>query len=101
MDLVETGRIQFDQSRIAETAKKAERMAVQDREKLMEACRQFESIFIKQMLNSMKKTVSKSGMLNGGLSEEIFEDMLYDQYAEKMSKTANFGIADMLYKQFS
>ena len=39
--------------------------------------------------------------MDGGFSEEIFEDMLYDEYAEKMTKTAGFGIADMLYKQFS
>jgi len=72
-----------------------------DDNKLKEACRQFEAIFVKQMLNSMRDTVSKNGLIDGGFSEEIFEDMLYDRYAEKMTKTAGFGIADMLYKQFS
>ncbi len=67
--------------------------------RLKEACSDFEAIFIKQMLDSMRKTVNKSGLMDGGMAEEIFQDMLYDKYAEKMSKTGNFGIKDILYKQ--
>ncbi len=67
--------------------------------RLKEACSDFEAIFIKQMLDSMRKTVDKSGLMDGGMAENIFQDMLYDKYAEKMSKTGNFGIKDILYKQ--
>ena len=70
-------------------------------EKLRQACEDFESIFIKQMLKSMKKTINKSGMFDGGFAEEIYDDMLYDEYAKKMTKTAGFGIAETLYKQLS
>ena len=70
-------------------------------DKLKEACKQFEAIFIKQMLNSMKKTVQKSGLIDGGQTEKIFEDMLYDKYADKMSNTGNFGIAKNMYNQLS
>ena len=69
--------------------------------KLRKACEDFEAIFVKQMLKSMKSTINKSGMLGGGFAEEIYDDMLYDEYAKKMTKTANFGIADSLYKQLS
>ena len=69
--------------------------------KLFDACKDFESIFIKQMLDSMKKTVNKGTMLKGGYAEKIYEDMLYDEYAKKMAKTANFGIADTLYRQLA
>ncbi len=72
--------------------------SINDR-RLKEACSDFEAIFIKQMLDSMRKTVSKSGLMGGGMAEDIFEDMLYEKYAEKMSKTGNFGIKDILYKQ--
>lgn len=51
--------------------------------RLKEACSDFEAIFIKQMLDSMRKTVSKSGLMGGGMAEDIFEDMLYEKYAEK------------------
>jgi hypothetical protein len=46
---------------------------------LFRVCQEFEAIFIKQMLNSMRRTVEKAGLLEGGLAEEFFEDMLYDE----------------------
>ena len=64
-------------------------------------CQDFESIFIKQMLNVMRKTVHKTGLTDGGMAEEIFEDMLYDEYALKMAQSSRFGISDMLYKELS
>jgi Rod binding domain-containing protein len=66
---------------------------------LYKLCQDFEAIFIKQMLNSMRRTVEKSGLLDGGLAEEFFEDMLYDEYAKKMAANANLGLAAMIYSQ--
>ena len=70
-------------------------------EKIKQACSDFEAIFIKQMLDAMRKTVDKTSLLGGGMAEEIFEDMIYDEYAKKMSNTGNFGLKDMLYRQLS
>jgi flagellar protein FlgJ len=69
--------------------------------RLYEVSQEFEAIFIKQMLNVMRKTVNKSGLIDGGMAEEIFEDMLYDEYALNMAKTAQFGLADSIYRQLS
>ncbi|MBI9103071.1 MAG: rod-binding protein [Spirochaetales bacterium] len=74
---------------------------VKDDNKLRETCVDFESIFVKQMLDSMKKTVQKSGLNDGGFAEDIYQDMLYDEYAKEIAQTANLGIADMMYKQLS
>lgn len=71
------------------------------KEKLLEKCHEFESIFIKQMLDSMRKTVPEKKLLDGGMAEDVFQDMLYDKYAMNMSKSANLGIAKMLYNQMS
>jgi len=68
---------------------------------LYKACVDFESIFIKQMLSVMRKSVQKDGLLDGGLSEDIFEDMLYDEYAKKMAQTAQFGLAETIYLQIN
>src|SRR6056297_2494547 len=70
-------------------------------DKLKETCSDFQAIFVKQMLDSMRKTVNKSGLLEGGQAEEIFEDMLYDEYAQSISENGNIGLDDMLYKQLS
>ena len=70
-------------------------------DKLYETCQDFEALFIKQMLNSMRQTVNKTGMLDGGMAEDVFEDMLYDEYSKLMAKNANLGLTDLLYKQLS
>jgi flagellar protein FlgJ len=69
---------------------------------LYKACVDFESLFIKQMLDAMRSTLNKQDdMLGGGASQEIFEGMLYDEYAKKMAATAQFGLSDMIYRQVS
>ncbi len=85
--------------RAAETARRLGPGAVDKGSPLYKVCLEFEAIFIKQMLNSMRKTVEKTGLLDGGLAEDFFEDMLYDEYAKKMAATANFGLASMIYSQ--
>jgi flagellar protein FlgJ len=77
------------------------RQSVDKSSELYKACLDFEAIFIKQMLNVMRKTVQKEGLLDGGLSEDIFEDMLYDEYAKKMAETAQFGLAETMYLQIN
>ncbi len=66
---------------------------------LYSACQDFESLFIKQMLDSMKKTLNGAVVDGVGFGKEIYEDMLYNEYAQKIAKTARLGIAEMLYKQ--
>ncbi len=69
---------------------------------LYKACEDFQSIFIKQMLDTMRKTVDKSGgVVSQNQGEKVFEDMLYDEYSKKMSKNAGFGLADNIYKQMT
>lgn len=70
-------------------------------EKLYQACVEFESLFIKQMLSAMRKNVQKSDLINGGMSEDIFEDMLYDEYAMMMAKNSHFGLSDLIYRQLT
>ena len=69
--------------------------------KLRDTCSEMESLFVKQLLTAMRKTVNKSGLLDGGRAEEIFTDMLDDRYASLMSKNRTFGFAEMLYGQLS
>ena len=69
---------------------------------LYKASQDFEALFIKQMLDVMRKTIHKEDdLLGGGLGQDVYEDMLYDQYAKKMAATAQFGLADMIYRQMS
>ena len=93
MDLVQT---RLNSSKLMNADKKT-----RDQKKLLETCKEFESIFVKQMLKSMKNTVQKSGLIKESMAENIFEDMLYDKYAAKITATGGLGIGDMIYRQLS
>ena len=69
--------------------------------KLYEACVDFEALFLKQMLNAMRETVPREGLLDGGMAQDIFEDMLYDEYSKSMARNAGFGLADTVYLQLT
>ena len=45
----------------------------------------------------MRKTVSKSGLGGNDFASQMYEDMLYDEYAASMTKNAGFGLADQIY----
>ena len=69
---------------------------------LYDACIEFEALFIKQMLDSMRKTVDRTSFSDSptdATGRDFFEDMLYDDYAKKMAQTTNLGIAKMMYLQ--
>ncbi|GAB4373643.1 MAG: hypothetical protein Kow0042_17680 [Calditrichia bacterium] len=70
-------------------------------EKLKEAARDFESIFINYMLKNMRKTVMKSGLLDSGLSGEIMFSLFDQKISEKIAHSRSLGIADLVTRQLS
>lgn len=73
----------------------------QDDVALKEACRDFESYFVKQMYTVMRKTVPEGTLTEKSHGREIFEDLLDEEYALEATKGRGMGIAEMLYKQLS
>ncbi|PKK91825.1 MAG: hypothetical protein CVV64_03795 [Candidatus Wallbacteria bacterium HGW-Wallbacteria-1] len=69
--------------------------------RLREVSREFESIFVNQMLKAMRKTVMKTGMMDGGTGEEVFTEMLDTEYSKSLAASGGFGLAEMIYKQLS
>lgn len=72
-----------------------------EQKKLWDVAVEFEAIFIKQMLDSMKKTVNKTKLIDGGMTEEIFDDMLCEQRSVSMAKNGSMGLAKTIYNQLS
>ena len=68
---------------------------------MKKACDDFEAIFIKMMLDSMKATVPERSLVKKNQGEEYFEDMLYDEYAKSMSQTDEFGLSEAMYRQMT
>ena len=94
-------QVQGTGSRIAD-ARAANGKPVDKKSKLYEQCQEFESIFVKMMLKEMRSSVDKSdSLLSGGWAEDIYSDMLDDEYSKSMAKNAGFGLSDQLYKQLA
>ena len=70
-------------------------------DKLYELCQELETFIIKNLIKSMRNTVQKSKLIDTGFAGEVYEDMLYDEYAKAYSKSANFGFADMAYRELA
>ena len=67
---------------------------------LREVARQFESIFTKMMLDSMR-AASFGDPMFGSDQADMYQGMMDDQLAIEMSQGKGMGLADMLIKQLS
>lgn len=71
-----------------------------DKEKLMDACKDFEAIFLGMVFKQMKKTIPEGGLFEKSYAREIFEEMLDDELIDN-AKGSGLGIAEAMYKQLS
>lgn len=73
-----------------------------ERNRLYKASREFQAIFVNMMLKSMRSTLHrKDELFYAGNQQDIFEDMLYNEYSKEMSKSPGFNLADEIYNQLS
>ncbi|HEY8362902.1 MAG TPA: rod-binding protein [Tissierellaceae bacterium] len=91
----------YKNSELSAVQEKIKSVNKDDDEKLMEVCKEFESIFIYMMLKEMKKTIPEDGLIEKSQAMKIFEDMYFEELSKEMSKGNNsLGIAKMIYEQF-
>ncbi len=76
-------------------------LSASDRKRLMEACEEFESLFTHMLLRSMRRSVPKTGLIDGGAGEEIFQDMLDEKISVTSAKTGQLGLARVLFEQLT
>ncbi len=86
-------------------AQKAKNLKSEDVEnekaQLKEQVEDFVSILVFQMVAGMRKTVPKTGLIDGGNAERIFQSMLDQEYASAITKTSNFDLVEQVYNQLS
>ena len=81
-------------------ARQAARPASTQRDpKLWKVSRQFEAIFVQQMLDEMQKSVPHSGFMPNGFAEQVHTSMFDQAVAGSISKNADLGIASAIYRQ--
>jgi flagellar protein FlgJ len=96
---IKTSQTKAEQSGFEEILQQVQ--GEKDEKKLMDACRNLESVFVNMMFKQMQSTVEKSELTDGGYGEEIFNDMLTEKYAEEATKGSGLGLAQVMYKQLS
>ncbi len=62
---------------------------------------QFESMLVKQMVDSMWSTVPKEGILSGSREEELYRDMLNEALANSIAQGKGMGIKDVILKDIN
>ncbi len=70
-------------------------------DKLYQLCLELETFIVKSLVNGMRNTVQKSGLVDNSFAGKMYEDMLYDEYAKDFTKNANFGLAEQAYRQLN
>lgn len=70
-----------------------------DQAGLKKAAQQFEAIFLRQMISSMRSASLGEDLL-GSTASDQFRDMADARTADSMAEKGSLGIAEMLMKQF-
>lgn len=76
-------------------------MEEKDEKELKKACQEFEGYYLQQLFKEMRRTVPEGTLLEKSQGREIFEDMLYEEYAKDIAQGKGVGLSDLLYKQLS
>lgn len=67
---------------------------------LRQVAQQFEAIFLRQMIGTMRSSTLSDGLFDSSATEQ-FRDMADAKTADDMAHTGSIGIADLLMKQFA
>ncbi len=67
--------------------------------RLKKAISDFEAIFINQMLKSMRNTINKSGLIDGGNSEEIYTSLIDAEVSRFIASGTGIGLYEVLSSQ--
>src|SRR4051812_27350469 len=76
--------------------------ALTEKQKTAEMTRQFEAVLLRQILTDAQKPAFKSSLTGGsGVSGSIYQDMMVNQLADKISSARTLGLAQELERQVS
>jgi peptidoglycan hydrolase FlgJ len=65
---------------------------------LRKVARQYEALFLNQLVSAMRKTVQKGGFVPESNAQKVYQSMLDSEHAEQMAQTDQIGLSNMLYE---
>lgn len=88
---------QSDTSKAAKSLKDAQKS--KDMDEVMATAREFEAVFISEMMKPMFEGTQLEAPFGGGKGEEIFQGMMLQEYGKILSQTGGIGLADHVRDQ--
>ncbi|MBN1968061.1 MAG: transglycosylase SLT domain-containing protein [Candidatus Delongbacteria bacterium] len=76
-------------------------LSTADDKKLKQSCLDFESIFVKMMLDEMQKSTSLESSFGSGAGGAFYRDIYFNEISKKISESNDIGIASTMYKQLT
>lgn len=73
--------------------------AGQDKKSIHESAKNFEAMFMNEMMSYMFQGLETDGPFGGGHGEEVFRSLMVEQYGKKIAETGQTGIAASLEKE--
>lgn len=88
---------QSDTGKAAKSIKDAQK--TKDMDKVMETAREFEAMFISEMMKPMFEGIELEAPFGGGKGEEVFQGMMIQEYGKILSQSGGIGLADHVRDQ--
>ena len=91
---------QMEQGRISQLSELANPERSKNNKQLKTLSQQFESIFVHQLLKSMRSTVQKTGLFDSHATN-MYESMQDEEIAKLMTEQKGIGLADVIYRDLA
>ncbi|WP_419902493.1 rod-binding protein [Kiloniella sp.] len=70
-----------------------------DEKSAMAAAKEFEAVFISQMLSPMFESLPTDGPMGGGQGERMFRSLMVQEYGKTLSESGGIGISNAVYRE--
>jgi len=67
-------------------------------EAIEKTAKEFEAVFLSQMMSHMFEGLESDSMFGGGQAEKIYQGMMVNEYAQDLANSGGVGIADEVAK---
>jgi len=104
IDMVPPGHVRMTDhrpttaQRMQRQQQKALSTSADDPEKIRRTCQDMESLFLKQLLQEMRKTVPDNGTTGSGGQKKMFSELIDTEFSRKLAEKG-FGLAGILEAQ--
>lgn len=83
----------------AATRKAGQRLADKEALAAKKVAKEFETLFVGMMLKSMRETVGKEKLTDGGHGEEVYRSLLDQEYARSLTEHGGVGLTAIMERQ--